>query len=267
VSNMDSIHDLSAPNLRTLAEALRMGRLTSPFSSSSIRRYCPNGDPTSIAATLQMLVEEGATATSVAVMLGLLADAKVTGPRVDDVVDLVWTGPEAPEAPSRDTAVVVRELFSTAHEHVLVAGYAVYQGKEVFRTLAQRMDACPNLWVEMFLDIQRGHGDTTISEDIIRRFIHRFTTKEWPGKRLPDIYCDPRALETDRNKKSSLHAKCIAVDRCVAFVSSANFTEAAQNRNIEVGALIKSRPFAERLVHHFHALAAANILKRVPPCG
>lgn len=66
----------------------------------------------------------------------MLADGKAPSRATDDVVDLVWTGPEAPEAPSRDTGVVVRELFTAAREHVLVAGYAVYQGKEVFQPLA-----------------------------------------------------------------------------------------------------------------------------------
>ena len=54
----------------------------------------------------------------------------------NDLVDLVCTGPEAPGTANRDTGVVVRELFSSACDSVLVAGYAVYQGREVFRSLA-----------------------------------------------------------------------------------------------------------------------------------
>lgn len=256
---MNPIHDLSAADLRTLGEALKMGRLGAPFSAGGVQRYCPNADAATMAATLQRLHEAGATPDAMAVMLELLADGKPPCSASDDVVDLVWTGPELPEVPCRDTAVVVRELFKSAREHVLVAGYAVYQGKEVFRALAERMDQQPELKVEMFLDVQRGHGDTTIATDLVRRFAHRFKTQEWPGKRMPDVYYDPRSLEMDRSKKAVLHAKCVVVDRSVAFVSSANFTEAAQNRNIEVGALIKSRTFASRLVHHFQALAKTNL--------
>lgn len=261
---MDSIHDLAATDLRTLADTLRMGRLSAPFSAVGLQRFCLNGDAAAIADTLQKLADEGATSGAIAMMLAMLADGKAPSRATDGIVDLVWTGPEAPEAPSRDTGVVVRELFTAAHEHVLVAGYAVYQGKEVFRALAERMDACPVLKVEMFLDIQRGYKDTTIAEDLVRRFTDRFRTKEWPGKRMPDIYYDPRALEMDPMKKAALHAKCVVVDRSVAFVSSANFTEAAQNRNIEVGALIKSSSYAARLVHHFQALAAAGLLHAIP---
>jgi phosphatidylserine/phosphatidylglycerophosphate/cardiolipin synthase-like enzyme len=56
----------------------------------------------------------------------------------------------------------------------------------------------------------------------------------------------------------------VVVDRQVAFVSSANFTEAAHARNIEAGVLIRSPQFASRLALHFEALAAAGILLRIP---
>jgi len=180
------------------------------------------------------------------------------------LVDLVWTGPEAPEAPSRDTSVVVRELFSSATESVLVAGYAVYQGRDVFRALADRMEELPDLKVQMFLDVQRPHGDTTEDSELLRRFATRFRSNDWPGDRMPEIYYDPRSLEMDKGKKSSLHAKCIVIDSEKAFVSSANFTEAAQIRNIEVGVLIRSAYFASRLARHFKALADAGTLKPVP---
>jgi phosphatidylserine/phosphatidylglycerophosphate/cardiolipin synthase-like enzyme len=51
------------------------------------------------------------------------------------------------------------------------------------------------------------------------------------------------------------------VDRREVFVSSANFTEAAHERNIEVGLLIHSSTLAERIVRHFEALLAEGVLK------
>jgi phosphatidylserine/phosphatidylglycerophosphate/cardiolipin synthase-like enzyme len=50
------------------------------------------------------------------------------------------------------------------------------------------------------------------------------------------------------------------VDRRVAFVTSANFTEAAQTRNIEAGALVRDDGFARRLAEHFEALADVRVL-------
>jgi len=78
------------------------------------------------------------------------------------------------------------------------------------------------------------------------------------------LFYDPRSLETDSSQRACLHAKCVVIDHEQAFVSSANFTEAAQQRNIEVGVLIRSRAFTTRLVEHFEALASAGLLKPVP---
>jgi phosphatidylserine/phosphatidylglycerophosphate/cardiolipin synthase-like enzyme len=125
------------------------------------------------------------------------------------------------------------------------------------------MEERPELRVNLFLNVQRRQTDTTLPEEVLRQFAHRFRTQEWPGNLLPEIYYDPRSLELEGTKRSSLHAKCIVIDRRIAFVTSANFTEAAQMRNIEVGALIRCERFAERLAGHFVTLAEVDRLKRI----
>src|SRR4051794_31853651 len=57
---------------------------------------------------------------TVALVESVLAERRVPRP----TIELVWTGPEAKATHSRDTAVVVREMFSAAEQSVLVAGYA-----------------------------------------------------------------------------------------------------------------------------------------------
>jgi phosphatidylserine/phosphatidylglycerophosphate/cardiolipin synthase-like enzyme len=145
-----------------------------------------------------------------------------------------------------------------------VAGYPVYRGQVVLRELADRMDQSPGLQVQMFLDVQRPPHDHFSPSELVRAFAERFVKKEWPGERLPKLYYDPRSLEMDATKRASLHAKCVVVDREQAFVSSANFTEAAQTKNIEVGVYLRSPPFARRLAEHFETLAASHGLRPVP---
>ena len=50
-------------------------------------------------------------------------------------------------------------------------------------------------------------------------------------------------------------------------MTSANFTEAAQERNIEAGVVVRSPRFAARLADHFDALADAGLLKRLDVPG
>ena len=76
----------------------------------------------------------------------------------------------------------------------------------------------------------------------------------WPDDlRLPEVWYCP----------TTLHAKCVVVDGRWVFVTSANFTEAAQERNIEVGLLSRSAALAARVAGHFESLDAAGALVRV----
>lgn len=202
--------------------------------------------------------------TGVALTLDLLASALEARPALGDAIDLVTTSPNTTRIANRDTGVVVSELFRKACTSVLVAGYAVYQGKRVFYSLAERMKERPDLNVRMFLDIQRAYGDSSAPEELVRRFVHRFRTAEWPLETpVPQILYDPRALSLERNVRAALHAKCIVVDDADVFVSSANFTEAAQERNIEVGLLLHSPLLASRLTRFFDYLVQASLFHNV----
>jgi hypothetical protein len=263
---MDILDHLTDSDLAALVFALRSGRLQGPYTLVSVQRYCTPSHAAGVAAFMQGLHEEGMQPGH----LGLLVEAARrgrTGQGSSETVDLVWTGPETLGITNRDTAVVVRELFGSAEREVVVAGFAVYQGKEVFRRLAERMSERPELNVRLFLDVHRLSGDASVPDEVVRRFVQRFRTHEWPGERLPELRYDPRSLELDGAKRASLHAKCIVVDRKVAFVTSANFTEAAQARNIEVGALIHSERFAERLADHFNVLAINGLLLLLTSSG
>jgi phosphatidylserine/phosphatidylglycerophosphate/cardiolipin synthase-like enzyme len=217
-----------------------------------------------LSGELQGFHEQGFTPDQIATTIEILLQDRSERPSPEDVIDLVTTGPEAAGVTNRDTSVVVRELFAQAQTSVLIAGYAVYQGQRVFQALADRMHDRPELHVRMFLDIQRGHTNTTTAGDLVRRFADRFTAHQWPKDRPPpEIFYDPRSLAIYADKRASLHAKCIVVDSREVFVSSANFTEAAHERNIEVGLLIHSSTLAERIVRHFEALLAEGLLKSI----
>ena len=117
----------------------------------------------------------------------------------------------------------------------------------------------------MYLDVRREPGDGAPAAEIAGRFTRRFVDHDWPGRRLPGVLYDPRFLDQDPSRRASLHAKGVVVDSERSFVSSANFTEAAQLRNIEVGVVIRSRPFAEQLIQQFQGLAAEGLLGPLPP--
>lgn len=254
---------LSKADLQQLSGALQAGRLALPFSAVSLVRYLAPEWIDAVVAESQRLQRAGMNAVQLALLLEALAEDRAAHAPPLDRLDLVTSGPEAPGVAIRDTAVVVRELFASARHSVLAVGYAVHQGRLVFRALAERMEQQPALDVRLCLDVQRPWQDVTPTVLLLQRFAERFTTREWPGSRRPTVYYDPRSLALDAAKRASLHAKCIVVDHQVAFVSSANFTEAAQVRNIEVGVLLRVPALAEQIARHFDTLIEAGVLRQL----
>ena len=260
----DTLLGLSPAALSDLASAVEGRSLASPFAPLHLRRLGFGAESEAVASELQGLADLGLSATALARVLRLLAAERQAAQRAADRTELVWTGPETRGARSRDTAVVVRELFATAERSVLVATYAVYQGRQVFEPLAARMEARPDLRVRMFLNVARPHRDQTPENQVLKAFADEFRREHWPGERLPDLYYDPRSLVVGPGPKAALHAKGIVVDDTRAFVTSANFTEAAQERNIEAGVLVDSASFATSLRLQFDSLVEAGWLRRLP---
>jgi len=258
---------LDSSALRTLADALEAGRLGPPYAPISIQRFIAPQIVDCASRDLVSLSEKGFGTGQISQTLRLLAAERGSAVRAIERVEFVWSGPELPGASSRDTAVVVRELFESAHRLVLVSGYAVYQGKRMFKPLAEKMDASPNLRVRLFFNIHRDRQDERADSEITREFAERFKNEQWPGDRVPELFYDPRALSREQGPRACLHAKCVVVDEEIAFVTSANFTEAAHERNIEAGVLLRSASFAQALSGQFEALVQHGALKRLAGLG
>lgn len=259
----DGFTKLSTTDLQALIAALRSGRVAAPYSAIQVSRVVPGGLNEAVRIGLVELQKLGFGEQQIAAALDLIKDDRQAVRAIEPPIDLVTSGPEAPGITNRDTAVVVRELFAHAKTSVLVVGYAVYQGQRVFEALAKRMETHPELDVQFFLNVSRPDGDDTPSKILLAKFKQRFIDKQWPsGCRLPEVYYDPRSIADNHPVRSSLHAKCVVVDSKKVFVSSANFTEAGQERNIEVGLNIENAWLANQLVRHFRLLHESKLLVR-----
>jgi phosphatidylserine/phosphatidylglycerophosphate/cardiolipin synthase-like enzyme len=253
--------EASAGTLRALATALRNGQLGPVITRMSLARvaHCPE----SITTELCRLSAEGLAPSHMALLLEIAADAAEHRLSGGVPVSLVWTGPESAASQSRDTAVVVEELFAHAERFVLVSSYVMQKGAIVFKSLAERMVARPGLHVQMFLHIGREWRDTRDESELLREFGAELSA-QWPGPRRPEVFYDPRTLSADAAVRAAWHAKCVIADEDLAFITSANFTEWAQQRNVEAGVLIRDRQFTGQLRHQFDGLVQSKQVRRLP---
>lgn len=261
-------HGATGAQLSALARDLASGRVVAPCSAAQLASRGHGALPAEAAEALARYAGAGATGALLAMMLDAVVAERDDARERAPVPELVWSGPEAGLQASRDTAVVLRGLFTEAERSVLVAGFVVYEGRAIFEALAARMDAAPGLSVRFFLNVARPWGDTATSDaELLRAFAEDFRGRQWPGQRLPEVFYDRRSLSVERGPRAALHAKCVVVDDARALVTSANFTEAAQERNIEAGVLVHDAGFARALRSQFEALVSAGDLRRVPGLG
>lgn len=256
-----SFEGVSAATLRTLSSRLRSGQLCMPLSGFALSST--GGCPAPLAADLLRLSQEGISSNHLALLLEAAAQVAEANLKLASAAELVWTGPETAVSHSRDTSVVVDELFTAATESVLVSTFAIQQGRRVFARLATRMEDLPALSVRLFVHVGRGRTDTREDSEVLREFSDALKG-QWPGSRRPEVFYDPRTLSTDAATRASWHAKCVLIDDQVAFVTSANFTDWAQQRNVEAGVLVRNPHFTAQLRAQFDVLVGAKSVRRLP---
>ena len=245
---------------KRLVGALESGTLKAPYRSVAVRGALgAASESEAVAKALDALHGLGVSGQGCAAWLRGLDQlaSRRTAP------DFVWSGPEVAGLHARDTRRVYEDLLGSAARSAWVTTYAFFDGPRAFKVLARRMDELPGLSVTLLLNVQRKKGDTTAADHLVRRFADRFWKQEWPGAVRPRVFYDPRSLDP-AGGAGVLHAKAVVVDDEAVFVTSANLTEAALDRNIEIGLLVRDRTLAATMMRHFTTLIERSLLQPLP---
>lgn len=141
----------------------------------------------------------------------------------------VWTGPSSGQSGTRLTIAVVADLIAEARRELLLVSFAAYPPPVLRAALEEATER--GVVVTMLLESPLDRPGFTGPAEPFPGL--RGVRLRWPGAARP-----PHA---------SMHAKLLVVDRSTALVGSANLTEAAMERNIECGVLIRGGPLPARL--------------------
>jgi phosphatidylserine/phosphatidylglycerophosphate/cardiolipin synthase-like enzyme len=257
---------LSSAQLEALAKRMRrLGEL--PLGSELVGMFGAEA-----ARELETSLRELETAGLSAAQLSLACELAAEMQRQERVArpELVWTGPESDRSVLRDTDMVVRELLQHAQRSVLVTSYNLDDKDHVFQAtfseLIKTMERVPEVRVILVMDVhhsatQRKRRESATS--VVQGASDRLG-KLWGKHERPSVYYDPRALVINAKTRPVHHAKCIVVDNKEAFVTSANFTQAAHKRNIEAGVLLRDAHLAQQLQAQFEGLIERAWLARLP---
>lgn len=245
---------LTARNLRDLATELARGVV--PLRDASFKLVKLQWPAASVELTtrwLRALDGRGWSAAQAAEMVALLAAERERRERARDDIELVWSGPDALGAESRDSARKLEELFARATQSVLLAGYNLRPGAH-FDALAEAARRVPALTVAVFAHVFTDARPTMEGCLAAHDEGLRATLRGVDRARVTAHRPSAERLAEAREGRFHMHAKCVTVDDRFVLVTSANFSFTAQERNVEVGVALDDRRLARRIRDQFDTL-------------
>lgn len=166
-------------------------------------------------------------------------------------VELVWTGPKTGLIPTRQTEQVMLEVIDSAQNDLFLVTYVFYKASSIVAALEAAV--ARGVAVGILLESSTEHGGTVRGDSVkaVRDAVAGASIYTWGAL----------SKKTDGDAISAaVHAKCAVADRKLAFITSANLTTAALERNMELGMLIRGGTIPERLQQHLAALVTTKVI-------
>ncbi len=167
-------------------------------------------------------------------------------------MEMVWSGPSSTSQTARRIDQIIYDLLAQARRRVFLITFSAYKVARLGDSLAAAH--LRGVKITLLLETARDSGGQ-LSNDALNAFsdlpIKQFEILHWPR--------DQRELN-GAGKPGKLHAKCAVIDDAVV-ISSANLTDDAFNRNMEMGVVAHDAALAASVLTHFEELKAAKIIK------
>ena len=193
--------------------------------------------------------------TSTEVAAALRASAKTAeAARYRESVELVWTGPSTNLVPVRHTEQVLREVIDSARLRLFIVSFVAYEVESVLQALNKADDR--GVGISLLLESSERHGGR-VSVDSVKKMSEAVL-----GARIFIWSADAKQRDTG-GLGGAVHAKCAVADARTAFITSANLSTAAMERNMELGVLIEGGHLPNQLDHHLQALVTTKMIVRV----
>jgi len=168
----------------------------------------------------------------------------------EQAIELVWTGPTTPFVSARRTEQALLQVIGAAKQALFVTSFVAYDVSTIVKALNDASTRGVN--ISMLLESSQDHGGS-ITFDVIgkmRTLVPSAKLYAWRERAAP--FADGR-----------VHAKVAVADGTVCFITSANLTGHAMDRNMEAGVLLTGGQIPKLLHEHLQALVDTRTVSPV----
>jgi cardiolipin synthase len=228
-----------------LAQSIR--RLSGVHDAESLTTWAAN--PRAKNALNKLITAWRGVDTPTAELAAMLTAASAAYHRAkgEQEIELVWTGPSSKLIATRKTEQALLQVIDAAQSRLFITSFVAYDVVSIVTALHKAIDR--GVEVSMLLESSDKHGGG-ISIDAIGKMRAALPTARiyfWSDK-------------GDSFAGGKVHAKVAVCDESICFISSANLTGHAMERNMEAGVLIRGGSIPIKLQLHLEALVTIKIL-------
>lgn len=173
----------------------------------------------------------------------------------DQSVELLWSGPSpANEIPVRRIDQSLYDLIAAAKNEILLVTFAAAKIQRLAGSLLAAVER--GVTVRLLLEFEQ-ESEGQLSFDALKAFPVDLV-------RQVEVYCWPleKRERNQAGRPGKLHAKLALIDEQV-IVSSANLTDDAFNRNLELGVLLQSKKLRTTVKRYVEGLLIDGVIEKI----
>lgn len=181
----------------------------------------------------------------------LLAASHVyTKAATEQSTELVWTGPTTPFVSARRTEQALLQVINSAEQSLFITSFVAYDVSTIVKALNAANDR--GVVISMLLELSQDHGGSITFDAIgkMRTLVPVAKLYAWHEK-------------SDSFAGGRVHAKVAVADGGMCFITSANLTGHAMEKNMEAGVLISGGNVPRLLQDHLQSLVDTKLVSRV----
>ena len=207
------------------------------------------GTPVATTVVEQLATAWGNTEVGSDELASMLLTASYVYTRVasEQSTELVWTGPTTPFVSARRTEQALLQVINSAKQALFITSFVAYDVSTIVNAL--NAAAARGVSITMLLESSHDHGGS-INIDVIgkmRVLVQSAQLYAWRDK-------------TGDFANGRVHAKVAVADKTSCFITSANLTGYAMEKNMEAGVLISGGRIPQLLADHLRSLVDTRIV-------
>lgn len=164
--------------------------------------------------------------------------------------ELVWTGPTTASESPRRTEQALLQVINSAEQSLFITSFVAYDVSTIVKALNEANNR--GVAISMLLELSQDHGGSITFDAIgkMRTLVPTANLYAWREK-------------ADQFADGSVHAKVAVADSRLCFITSANLTGHAMDKNMEAGVLITGGEIPRQLNNLLETLKTSLIIRPI----